>query len=80
MSIQETQNIIADPSFVYGGNSLEVLEIVNAIKEGYRLCKVEEAKNEIAKHEEVFKFMNRVHDKHVVELDRVYMTLDKMCK
>lgn len=33
------QNCIADPSFYYGGNSLDIIEIVNAIKAGYRLKK-----------------------------------------
>ena len=31
------QNCIADASFQYGGNSLDIIEIVTAIKAGYRL-------------------------------------------
>lgn len=39
MTLEQTQNIIADDSFQYLGNSLEIIEIVNAIKDGYRLYK-----------------------------------------
>lgn len=35
--LKQAQNIIADDSFKYGGNSLDIIEIVNAIKSGYRL-------------------------------------------
>ena len=37
--LETIQNCIADPSFRYGGNSLDIIEIVNAIKAGYRLKK-----------------------------------------
>ena len=37
--LEMIQNCIADPSFYYGGNSLDIIEIVNAIKAGYRLKK-----------------------------------------
>lgn len=46
MSLEQIQNIIADPSFVYKGDSLEVIEIVNAIKNGYRLSKEGSNENE----------------------------------
>ena len=42
MTLEQTQNIIADDSFQYLGNSLEIIEIVNAIKDGYRLYKPSE--------------------------------------
>lgn len=47
MDLKQTQNIIADDSFRYGGDSLDIIDIVNAIKAGYRLCKVDEAIEEI---------------------------------
>ena len=40
--LMQVQNVIADDSFIYMGDSLDVLEIVNAIKKGYRLCKVDD--------------------------------------
>lgn len=47
-SVLETaQNIIADESFQYGGNSLTVLEIINAIKDGYRLANLAEVDRRI---------------------------------
>ena len=47
MNLKQTQNIIADDSFRYGGDSLDIIDIVNAIKAGYRLCKIEDAISEI---------------------------------
>ena len=47
-SVLETaQNIIADESFQYGGDSLTVLEIINAIKDGYRLANLAEVDRRI---------------------------------
>ena len=43
--LEMIQNCIADPSFYYGGNSLDIIEIVNAIKAGYRLKKPRTIKN-----------------------------------
>lgn len=45
--LQKIQKMIADPDFRYGGNSLDIMVIVDAIKSGYRLCKVEELKEDI---------------------------------
>ncbi len=45
--IETAQNIIADESFQYGGNSLTVLEIINAIKDGYRLANLAEVDRRI---------------------------------
>lgn len=39
MTLEQVQEIIADPSFQYKGDSLVIIEVVNAIKEGYRLQK-----------------------------------------
>lgn len=44
--LEMIQNCIADPSFYYGGNSLDIIEIVNAIKAGYRLKKPSVIKRE----------------------------------
>ena len=44
--LEMIQNCIADPSFYYGGNSLDIIEIVNAIKAGYRLKKPRVIKEE----------------------------------
>jgi len=47
-SVLETaQNLIADESFQYGGDSLTVLEIINAIKDGYRLANLAEVDRRI---------------------------------
>ena len=35
--LEEAQRLIADDSFVYMGDSLVIIEVVNAIKAGYRL-------------------------------------------
>ena len=47
MTLEQTQNVIADDSFVYMGNSLEIIDIVNAIKSGKRLIDIEGLKEEI---------------------------------
>lgn len=41
--------LIADPDFQYIGPSMAIIMIFDAIKSGYRLCKVEELKEEIRK-------------------------------
>ena len=46
--LETTQNIIADKSFQYGGDSLIVLEIINAIKDGYRLANLAEVDRRIS--------------------------------
>lgn len=43
-NLKEIQDLVASENFKYGGNSLEILDIVAAIKDGYRLCKVDKAK------------------------------------
>lgn len=45
--IDIAQNLIADESFTYGGDSLVVMEIVNAIKDGYRLANLAEVDRRI---------------------------------
>lgn len=35
--LAKTQDIIADDSFIYMGNSFPIMDVVNAIKAGYRL-------------------------------------------
>ena len=52
MKLSQVQNIIADESFRYGGNSLEVIEVVNAIKAGKRLIDVESLKEQINEYRE----------------------------
>ena len=47
MTLTQVQNIIADKSFRYKGNSMEVIDIVNAIKQGKRLIDVESLKEQI---------------------------------
>lgn len=46
--IDIAQNLIADESFTYGGDSLVVMEIVNAIKDGYRLANLAEVDRRIS--------------------------------
>lgn len=41
--LKETQEMIASPEFRYGGNSMDIMDIVDAIKSGYRLCRVDDA-------------------------------------
>lgn len=53
MNLLQTQNIIADDSFQYGGNSFEMFDIVDAIKDGYRLCKVDDLINTVNKDERI---------------------------
>ena len=37
--LEEAQRLIADDSFKYMGDSLVIIEVVNAIKAGYRLTR-----------------------------------------
>ena len=41
-SLEVMQNLIADGSFVYDGDSLVISELVNAIKDGWRLANMAE--------------------------------------
>ena len=50
MTLTQVQNIIADKSFKYKGNSMEVIDIVNAIKQGKRLIDVESLKEQIKEY------------------------------
>ena len=45
--LKETQEMIASSDFKYGGNSMDIMNIVDAIKSGYRLCRIEELKTDI---------------------------------
>lgn len=47
-SLEVVQNLIADESFVYRGNSLTIMELVNAIKDGYRLVNLAEVDRRIS--------------------------------
>lgn len=41
-SLEVMQNLIADGSFVYDGDSLVITELINAIKDGWRLANMAE--------------------------------------
>lgn len=47
-SLEVTQDLIADESFVYMGNSLHIIEIVNAIKAGWRLANLAEVDRRVS--------------------------------
>ena len=49
-ALRQAEKLIADESFTYKGNSLEVIEIVNAIKDGYRLVKPDEVMSELIEY------------------------------
>lgn len=60
MTLEQAQDIIADPSFRYKGDSLVIIEIVNAIKEGYRLARPNDATILLQKRLYETAFNNRV--------------------
>lgn len=47
-SLELVQDIIADETFAYRGNSLHIIEIVNAIKSGWRLANLAEVDRRIS--------------------------------
>lgn len=47
-SLEVVQNLIADESFVYRGDSLTIMELVNAIKDGYRLANLAEVDRRVS--------------------------------
>ena len=54
--LQDTQKMIASRDFHYGGDSWDIMDIVNAIKRGYRLCKVDDVFRKIDENSYVMEY------------------------
>ena len=69
MTLEQTQNIIADKSFKYLGNSNEMIDIVNAVKSGKRLIDVESLKEQIREYWETCD--NDVREEHCKNCNKI---------
>lgn len=61
-NLEKIQDLVASENFKYGGNSLEILDIIAAIKDGYRLCKVDKAKEMMYKVPSSYRDFELVRD------------------
>lgn len=75
--LEKTQKIIADDNFVYMGDSFFIMDVVNAIKAGYRLNRLDEETEETkeAKRQGA-KFATRDEQRKVTEtIDAIILPL-----
>lgn len=74
-NLKEIQDLVASENFKYGGNSLEMLDIVAAIKDGYRLYKVEDKERAVNHLIEMITREDEKREKAIDDIIRMYETI-----